>query len=212
MGEAQLYLEESKPWLLFKVNGLLSPSNWWPWHPYECNKTLWIYEWHTRNKQDVQRFLGLVQYLAHFIPDASVCTDTLASIQKNSHTFLWKPMHQVCMENIKALTCKVPIDHLIMSQYGLSMMCLCQGLALSMDRDLIGDPADPQDLCPRNSRHRNITTVYSRSELLPFLQPSSGGRTNSSATTLMWPPIIGLLNSSRPKGVYPAARCSGWNT
>ena len=64
-----------------------------------------------RNKHDVQRFLGLVQYLAHFMPDVSVYTSLLATIQKNGHPFLWKPMHQVCMDNIKALACKVPILH-----------------------------------------------------------------------------------------------------
>ena len=62
-----------------------------------------------RNKHNVQRFLGLVQYLAHVMPDISAYTGPLATIQKNGHPFLWKPMHQVCMDNIKALACKVPI-------------------------------------------------------------------------------------------------------
>ena len=69
----------------------------------------------------MQRFLGLVQYLAHFMPDVSAYTGPLAAIQKNTHLFLWKPMHQVqeaeselisgfvCMDNIKVLACKVPI-------------------------------------------------------------------------------------------------------
>ena len=66
--------------------------------------------WRTlRNKHDVQRFLGLVQYLAHLMPDVSVYTGPLAAIQKNSHLFLWKPMRQVRIDNIKALACKVPI-------------------------------------------------------------------------------------------------------
>ena len=50
-----------------------------------------------------------VQYLAHFMPDVSVYTSPLATIQKNGHLFLWKPMHQVCMNNIKVVACKVPI-------------------------------------------------------------------------------------------------------
>src|SRR5882762_869693 len=69
-----------------------------------------IREWCTpRNKHDVQQFLGLVQYLAHFMPDISAYTGPLAAIQKNGHPFLWKPMHQVCMDNIKQLACKTPI-------------------------------------------------------------------------------------------------------
>jgi RNase H-like domain found in reverse transcriptase len=76
----------------------------------DSDKMSRIHGWRTpRNKHDVQRFLGLVQYLAHFMPDVSAYTGPLATLQKNSHLFLWKPMHQVCMDNIKALTCKVPI-------------------------------------------------------------------------------------------------------
>ena len=76
----------------------------------DSNKMSRICGWRTpRNKHNVQRFLGLMQYLAHFMPDISAYTGPLAAIQKNGHPFLWKPMHQVCMDNIKALACKVPI-------------------------------------------------------------------------------------------------------
>ena len=76
----------------------------------DSNKMSHICGWCTlRNKHDVQRFFGLVQYLAHFMPDIFAYTGPLATIQKNGHLFLWKPMHQVCMDNIKVLACKVPI-------------------------------------------------------------------------------------------------------
>src|SRR3984957_8397206 len=76
----------------------------------EPDKMAQVHEWRTlRSKHDVQHFLRLVQYLAHFIPDVSAYTGPLAAIQKNGHTFLWKPLHQVCMDNIKALACKTPI-------------------------------------------------------------------------------------------------------
>src|SRR6267154_1933885 len=69
-----------------------------------------VCEWRTpRNKHDVQRFLGLVQYLAHFMPDVSAYTSPLATIQKNGHPFHWRPIHQMCMDNIKSLACKTPI-------------------------------------------------------------------------------------------------------
>jgi len=69
-----------------------------------------IREWRTpRNKHDVMRFLGLVQYLAHFMPDVSAFTGPLAAIQSESSAFIWKPLHQVCMDNIKALACSTPI-------------------------------------------------------------------------------------------------------
>ena len=69
-----------------------------------------VREWRTpRNKHDVQRFLGLVQYLAHFMPDVSAYTGPLQAIQKNGHPFQWRPIHQACMDNIKILACKTPI-------------------------------------------------------------------------------------------------------
>src|ERR1700722_6460966 len=43
------------------------------------------------------------------MPDVLAYTSLLAAIQKNGHPFLWKPLHQVCMDNIKALACKTPI-------------------------------------------------------------------------------------------------------
>src|SRR5215471_4251453 len=74
------------------------------------NKMAKIRDWKTpKNKHDVMRFLGLVQYLAHFMPDVSAWTGPLSSIQQKGNAFLWKPIHQKCMDNIKALACKTPI-------------------------------------------------------------------------------------------------------
>src|ERR1700691_6536993 len=74
------------------------------------DKMVRIRKWQTpRNKHDVQQFLGLVQYLAHFMPDVSAYTDPLAAIQNNRHPFHWGPMHQMCMDNIKLLACKTPM-------------------------------------------------------------------------------------------------------
>src|SRR5229473_153967 len=62
-----------------------------------------------RNKHDVQQFLRLVQYLAHFMPDVTAYTGPLAAMGGHGHPFLWKPMHQMCIDNIKRLACKTPI-------------------------------------------------------------------------------------------------------
>src|ERR1700720_2055130 len=43
------------------------------------------------------------------MPDVSAYTSQLAAIQKNGHPFLYKPLHQVGMDNIKVLACKTPI-------------------------------------------------------------------------------------------------------
>jgi len=62
-----------------------------------------------KDKHELQRFLGLVQYLAHFMPDVTAWTGPLAAIQGDSGSFVWLPIHQACMDNIKALACKTPI-------------------------------------------------------------------------------------------------------
>lgn len=62
-----------------------------------------------RNYHDVQRFLGLVQYLAHFMPNLASYTAPLSSITRNGQVFNWRAIHQKCFDEIKALACKTPI-------------------------------------------------------------------------------------------------------
>jgi hypothetical protein len=49
-----------------------------------------IREWKTpHNYLEVQRFLGLMQYLAHFLPDITAYTSLLSSMMKNGQAFQW---------------------------------------------------------------------------------------------------------------------------
>ena len=76
----------------------------------DADKMARIRDWRTpRELGDVQRFLGLVQYLAHFMPDVSAYSGPLAAITKNGHAFEWRPLHQRCFEMIKHLAYKSPI-------------------------------------------------------------------------------------------------------
>ncbi|GJE98499.1 polyprotein [Phanerochaete sordida] len=76
----------------------------------DADKMARIREWRTpRDYHDVQRFLGLVQYLAHFMPDISAYTGPLSAIVKNGRTFLWRPIHQRCFDTIKWMACRAPI-------------------------------------------------------------------------------------------------------
>jgi hypothetical protein len=107
---AQLYLEESKLYLYFKRMDCLCHIIDDRGIHANSDKMACVHEWRTpRNKHNVQWFLGLVQYLAHFMPDVSAYTGPLATIQQNGHPFHWKPMHQMCMDNMKFLACKTPI-------------------------------------------------------------------------------------------------------
>ncbi|KIK12982.1 hypothetical protein PISMIDRAFT_18316 [Pisolithus microcarpus 441] len=61
------------------------------------------------NLNEIQRFVGLVEYLAPFMPDVSAYTTPLMGIQRNGHPFLWREIHDRCFQVIKDLACKYPI-------------------------------------------------------------------------------------------------------
>ena len=49
-----------------------------------------ILEWRTpRSQHEVQRLVGLVQYIAHFMPDVSAYTSPLEGICRNGQPFYW---------------------------------------------------------------------------------------------------------------------------
>lgn len=58
---------------------------------------------------EIQRLLGLVNYLAHFMPDVTAYTSPLSAMVRNDQPFVWRALHDKCFKAIKALACKVPI-------------------------------------------------------------------------------------------------------
>ena len=56
----------------------------------------------------IQCFLGLVQYLAHYMPDISAYTTPLSGCVRNGCPFEWTPLLEKCFESIKTLACKAP--------------------------------------------------------------------------------------------------------
>ena len=76
----------------------------------DADKMQRIHEWRRpRTFNDVQHFLGLVQYLAHYMPDISAYTTPLSGCVRNSRPFEWMPLLEKCFESIKTLACKAPI-------------------------------------------------------------------------------------------------------
>lgn len=76
----------------------------------DSSKMALIQNWRTpRSYHDVQRFLGLVQYIQHFMPNVSVFTAPLSAITRNGHEFTWRPIHEKCFSEIKALAARTPI-------------------------------------------------------------------------------------------------------
>ena len=59
----------------------------------ESDKMQRIQEWRTPwNYNEVQRFLGLVQYLAQFMPDITAYTTPSSGAVHNNRAFQWTPL------------------------------------------------------------------------------------------------------------------------
>src|SRR5260370_9879811 len=58
---------------------------------------------------EVLRFLGLIEYLAWFLPNIGAYMGPLQNICMNHMPFQWTPLHQKCFDEIKLITCKMPI-------------------------------------------------------------------------------------------------------
>ena len=76
----------------------------------DLDKLSKIRNWHMpKDHIEVLQFLGLIEYLAHFLPNIGAFTGPLQNICTNHMPFRWSPLHQKCFENIKSITCKTPI-------------------------------------------------------------------------------------------------------
>ncbi len=62
-----------------------------------------------RNYNDVQKLLGIIMYLGHFLPDITAYTTPLSDMALNHQPFYWRPIHDMCFERIKQLCCSTPI-------------------------------------------------------------------------------------------------------
>src|SRR6266481_1442286 len=76
----------------------------------DANKMQKIRDWRQpHNYHEVQRFLRLVQYLVHFMPDITTYTIPLTVCMHNGCPFQCMPLLTKCLESIKTLACKAPI-------------------------------------------------------------------------------------------------------
>ena len=76
----------------------------------DADKLSKIRNWCTpKDHTEVLQFLGLIEYLACFLPNIGAYTGPLQNICMNHMPFRWSPLHEKCFENIKIITCKTPI-------------------------------------------------------------------------------------------------------
>ncbi len=76
----------------------------------DADKLQRIREWRTpRNYNDIQRFVGLINYVANFLPGITTYTAPLQGMVQNGAPFFWRPIHQRCFDMIKRICYKTPI-------------------------------------------------------------------------------------------------------
>jgi hypothetical protein len=57
---------------------------------------------------DIQRFLGLVQYMVAYMPDLTAYTTPLYDLTQKGRPFVWTPLHDQCMETVQGLAAHTP--------------------------------------------------------------------------------------------------------
>ena len=76
----------------------------------DADKLAKIRNWHVpKDHTEVLRFLGLIEYLAHFLPNIGAYMGPLQNICTNHMPFQWTPLHQKCFDEIKIIMCRTPI-------------------------------------------------------------------------------------------------------
>lgn len=72
-----------------------------------ADKLALIRNWPTPTSYlEVQRFLGLVEYISRFLPNVSAWTTPLSGMCAQGLPFIWRGLHDKCFESIKAVAAK----------------------------------------------------------------------------------------------------------
>ena len=61
------------------------------------------------SKEDIQRFLGFVQYIAKFIPGLSEVDGPLCELARKDAEFVWEELQQKSFQKLKDMCCDAPI-------------------------------------------------------------------------------------------------------
>jgi hypothetical protein len=105
-----LYLNPSKVFLFAdKLDCLGHVIDGGNIHP-ATDKMDQIRNWKTpKTLKEVQRFLGLVNYLRNFLPDIAKFTNPLANCCSSTAVFHWSPLLDVCFNRVKEIVANAPI-------------------------------------------------------------------------------------------------------
>lgn len=57
----------------------------------------------SQNVKDLQRFLGMVNYVGNFIPNLAMLTKPLRDLLKKKNEFTWTLVHDECVNKLKTI-------------------------------------------------------------------------------------------------------------
>ena len=61
-----------------------------------------------QSKEDLRRFLGMINYLAKFIPGLADRSRILRELLKEKHEWTWQPQHQKCFDELRTACASEP--------------------------------------------------------------------------------------------------------
>ena len=61
------------------------------------------------NVKSLQEFLGMVQYLAKFLPQLSKVTEPLRKLERKKAQWCWLPIHDKAVSKLKQMICEAPV-------------------------------------------------------------------------------------------------------
>ena len=118
-----------------------------------------VRQWSTpKNFNDVQRFLGLVQYVAPYMPDVANYTSPLSNMTRNNVPFHSVPVHDSCFDNIKHLALKAPILKPIDPQKNKPIWVICDA-SVSGVGAMYGQGPTWQTCCPAGFMSKKFTSA-----------------------------------------------------
>ena len=127
----------------------------------DTDKMQKIQDWRQpHNYHDIQWFLGLVQYLAHFLTDITAYTMPLLLCTHNGKLFIWTPLLDKCFASIKSLMCRAPILKPIDPKSQETIWVICNGSKTRVSA-IYGQGPDWQSCCPTGFLSR-ISPLLSR--------------------------------------------------
>jgi hypothetical protein len=111
-----------------------------------------------RDYNNVVGFLGLVNYLSHFIPVLAAYTGPLHDICADGTRFQWRPIHQKCFKTIKALAAKFPTLSPIDPGPTESIWLICDASVSGVGL-MLGIGADWESCRPAGFMSKKFTTA-----------------------------------------------------